>query len=398
MHPNLRHLLRTRRFLPLFVTQFLGALNDNLFKNALVFLVIFGSADVAAGLGDKGDQIIVTVAGGLLVIPFFLFSATAGQLADKNEKSGLIRRIKVAEVLIMSLAVVGFLLHPDYLAFKVYALMAVLFLMGTQSAFFGPLKYSILPDHLRKEELVGGNGLVEAATFIAILVGTIAGGLLIVMEPWSDAVAIGPFLLAFDGKSIVSAGLLAVAVSGWAASLFIPKAGPADPDVRVNRNLLKETGRVITHAREDRRVFLAILGISWFWLVGFTLLTQFPAFVQAVLGAREEVATLFLTLFSVGIAVGSLITNRLLKGEVSAKFVPLGALGISLMILAVTYLSHGYQSSPDLVDWQTFLGQPYNWLILAALLLIAIFGGIYIVPLYAIMQHFSAPERRARTR
>ena len=396
MQPNLRHLLQTSRFLPLFVTQFLGALNDNLFKNALVFLVIFGAADVAAGLGDKGDQIIVTVAGGLLVIPFFLFSATAGQLADKNEKSRLIQKIKLAEILIMCLAAVGFLLHSDYLALKVYALLAVLFLMGTQSAFFGPLKYSILPDHLRKDELVGGNGLVEAATFIAILVGTIAGGLLIVMEPLSEAIAVGPFLLALDGKAIVSGGLLLIAVSGYAASFFIPKAGPADPKLRINRNLLNETGRVIAHAREDRRVFLAILGISWFWLVGFTLLTQFPAFVQSVLGASEEVATLFLTLFSIGIALGALITNRLLKGEVSAKFVPLGALGISLMILAVSVLSRDYQSAPALLGWHAFLSQPYNWLIVVALLMIAIFGGIYIVPLYAIMQHFSAPERRAR--
>nr|NIS42615.1 acyl-[ACP]--phospholipid O-acyltransferase [Desulfuromonadales bacterium] len=176
MYQNLRHLLRTRRFLPLFVTQFLGALNDNLFKNALVFLVIFGLAEGTAE-GREG-QIIVTIAGGLLVVPFFLFSATAGQLADKLEKARLIRRVKLAEIAIMVLAAVGFLLAPTYETLKVYALMAVLFLMGTQSAFFGPLKYSILPDHLREEELVGGNGLVEAATFVAILIGTIAGGLL----------------------------------------------------------------------------------------------------------------------------------------------------------------------------------------------------------------------------
>jgi acyl-[acyl-carrier-protein]-phospholipid O-acyltransferase/long-chain-fatty-acid--[acyl-carrier-protein] ligase len=394
MYQNLQHLLRTRRFLPLFVTQFLGALNDNLFKNALVFLVIFGLAESAAE--GKQGQIIVTVAGGLLVVPFFLFSATAGQLADKLEKSRLIRRVKLAEIAIMILAAVGFLLAPTHETLKVYALMAVLFLMGTQSAFFGPLKYSILPDHLREEELVGGNGLVEAATFIAILIGTIAGGLLIVMAPQGEVMSLGPLRLALDGPSVVSLCLILIAMSGWAASFFIPRAGPADPSVRINRNLISETWRVIGHARADHRVFLAILGISWFWLVGFTLLTQFPAFVQSVLGAKEDVATLFLTLFSVGIAIGSLLTNRLLKGAVSAKYVPLGALGMSLAVLAVFLLTREYQAGAEPVAWQDFLAQPYNWLIVAALLATAIFGGLYIVPLYAIMQHFSAAEHRAR--
>ena len=396
MHQNLQHLLRTRRFAPLFVTQFLGALNDNLFKNALVFLVIFGLAETAAGTGGKGGQIFVTVAGGLLVVPFFLFSATAGQLADKFEKSRLIRRVKLAEILIMALAAFGFLLDPAHATLKVYALMAVLFLMGTQSAFFGPLKYSILPDHLRENELVGGNGLVEAATFIAILIGTIAGGLLIVMEPQSQIVSLGPFHIALDGRSVVSVCLLLIAVCGWVASVFIPRAGPADPGLRINRNLASETWRMIGYAREDRRVFLSILGISWFWLVGFTLLTQFPSFVQSVLGAKEDVATFFLTLFSIGIAIGSLLTNRLLKGEVSAKYVPLGALGMSLMILAVFLLTRGYQVGAEAAGWQDFLARPYNWLIVAALLGTSVAGGLYIVPLYAVMQHFSAPAHRAR--
>ncbi len=390
MYQSQTHLLKVRRFLPLFITQFLGAMNDNLFKNALVILILFRTADASEG------QILVTVAAGIFILPFFLFSANAGQLADKLEKSRMIRLIKFAEILIMCLATSALLLDPAYFQLKTYMLMAVLFLMGTQSAFFGPLKYSILPDHLDEDELIGGNALINAATFLAILIGTIAGGLLILREALGEVTQIGPFLIALDGKGIVSLGILSLAMAGFVASFWIPRAGPADPGLKLQPNMLVETGRVVAHAREHRGVFLAILGISWFWLVGATFLAQIPAFVKDTLGANEEVVTLFLTIFSVGIGLGALLCNRLLKGAVSAKYVPLGALGISLAIFVLYVLAGDQVPGESPLNAAEFLARPASWSVVAALLLLAVFGGIYIVPLYAIMQRYSPPAFRAR--
>ncbi len=369
-HKNQLQLLASRRLLPLFVTQFLGALNDNLFKNALVILIIYKTADAAAG------QILVTVAAGLFIIPYFLFSALAGQLADKYEKSRLIRYIKLWEVVIMAAASISFFFDWHN------GLLAILFLMGVQSAFFGPLKYSILPDHLKAEELIGGNGLVEAGTFLAILIGLIAGNMLI--------------LTAF-GVEAVTASLMSVALLGWAASLAIPKAGPAEPGLRINPNFMAETFRLIGYTASDRRIFLIILGISWFWLVGATFLAQFPAFVKNILFGNEEIVTLFLTLFSIGIAIGSVLCNRLLKGELSAKYVPLGALGISVFVFDLYLASSGYErSGEELIGAVAFLSQPGNWRIVIDLLGLAISGGIFIVPLYALMQKLSDVRYRAR--
>lgn len=383
-------LLKTKRFLPLFVTQFLGALNDNLFKNALVILILYQAAS------DGQGQILVTAAAGIFIVPFFLFSATAGRMADKYEKAIMIRRIKIAEILIMSLATLGFLLAPEYDSLKAYALLGVLALMGIQSAFFGPLKYAILPDHLETNELVGGNALVETATFLAILIGTIAGGLLILLDPFGASFPVGPFVISLNGAAIVSFCLLVVAVFGYLSSAFIPKAGPAAPEIAIGANFLAETYRVMRDSRDDRRIFLTILAISWFWLVGFTFLAQFPAYVKDTLGADEQVVTLFLTIFSVGIGIGSMLTSRLLKGEVTAKYVPMGALGISLSILALYYSSRNITPADPLLDALGFLQEPLSWLIVAELLAIAIFSGLYIVPLYAIMQHLSAESHRAR--
>ena len=390
MQSSQTELLKTRRFLPLFVTQFLGALNDNLFKNALVILILFQAANEAEG------QILVTAAAGIFIVPFFLFSATAGLIADKYEKARLIRKIKIAEILIMCLAAFGLLLDASHVTLKIYALLAVLGLMGIQSAFFGPLKYAILPDHLKPEELIGGNALVEAATFLAILIGTIAGGLLILHEPFGESFIFGPFTLAFDGKAVVVIALLIIAVAGFLSSAFIPKAGPAAPELTIRANFLAETVKVVADSRRDRRIFLTILGISWFWLVGFTFLAQFPAYVKDTLGANEEVVTLFLTVFSIGIAIGSLMTNKLLKGEVTAKYVPFGALGISLSILALYFTSRSLVPAEPLIGALAFLTVPANWVIIAELLGIAIFSGLYIVPLYALMQHLSAETHRAR--
>ena len=364
-------LLGSRRFLPLFVTQFLGAMNDNVFKNAFVILVLYGMADVTG----PAAQVMVTAAAGVFILPYFLFSATAGQLADAVEKSGLIRRIKLAEIAIMAVGAVGLQLGDPWI------LMAVLFLMGAQSAFFGPVKYGILPNHLAENELVGGNGLIEAGTFLAILVGTIAGGLLI---------------LRADGIAMVSAALLAVAVAGWLASRSIPTAEPEVPGLRVRRNFVAETVRIVAHAGRDRTIFLAILGLSWFWLVGATFLAQFPTLAQAVLGADETVVTLFLVAFAVGIAVGSLACNGLLKGEVSARYVPLAAIAMTVFIADLCLALGGRAPGQQSVDAVAFVAVPRNWRILVDLVGLAVAGGLYSVPLFAILQARSEPAHRAR--
>ncbi len=373
MHENQYQLLQSRRFLPLFATQFFGALNDNFFKNALVILILYRLA-AAAGLDG---QVLVTVAAGAFILPFFLFSAIAGQLADKFEKARLIRLIKLAEVLIMALAVVGFLWGDTYL------MLAVLFLMGTQSTFFGPLKYGILPDHLAEDELIGGNALIEAGTFLAILIGTILGGLIVLTE---------------NGIPLVSVSILALAGCGWWASRFIPRAEPPAPELRINPNLAAETWNIVRAATSRRDMRLTILGISWFWLVGATFLAQFPNLAKTVIGANEHVVTLFLATFSFGIGVGSLLCNKLLKGEVTAKFVPFGALGMTLFTLDLYFANAGLvPPSGELQGVADFLSRPLGWRVLADLTAIAVCGGVFIVPLYAILQARSDPAQRSRT-
>ncbi|MDD9907419.1 MAG: acyl-[ACP]--phospholipid O-acyltransferase [Rhodospirillaceae bacterium] len=371
MSESQTYLLTTKRFLPLFVTQALGALNDNLFKNALALLIIYRIAEAA----EIDGQVMVTVAAGLFILPFFLFSATAGQIADKFEKSRLIRTIKLAEVAIMGLGAAGLIFG------NVTYLMSVLFLMGMQSAFFGPVKYSILPDHLSEDELIGGNGLIEAGTFLAILIGTIAGGLLILQD---------------SGTLIVAAGVVLVALAGLASSFAIPNAPAPAPDMKLNPNVLAETWSIVRKAREQRGIFLSILGISWFWLVGATFLAQFPAFAKDVLGGDETVVTLFLTLFSVGIGVGSLLCNRLLNGEVTARYVPLAAIGMTVFIADLFFASNGRVPAAELTGAVSVVSTAANWRIVFDLLAIAVCGGLFIVPLYAILQSRSEEAFRSR--
>jgi acyl-[acyl-carrier-protein]-phospholipid O-acyltransferase/long-chain-fatty-acid--[acyl-carrier-protein] ligase len=365
-------LLGTRRFLPLMVTQFLGALNDNLFKNALVILVTYR---LAAEAGLNG-QIMATLAAGLFILPFFLFSATAGRLADRFEKQKLILVIKAAEILFMAIAIAGFVTG------SVTLLFIVLFLMGVHSTFFGPIKYGILPAHLHENELLGGNGLIEAGTYLAIMLGTIAGGILILTD---------------SGIEAVSATILAVAAAGFVASLFIPRAPAEAPELTLHFNIFADTREMLRYARQRHDLFLAILGISWFWLVGATFLSQFPTFAKDVIGGDNAVVTLLLIAFTIGIAIGSLICNALLKGEVSVRFVPLAALGISLFAIDLFYASSTVLPPGGTLEGIAgFLSSFAGWRILADLILIATCGGIFIVPLYTLLQARTQPSHRSR--
>lgn len=364
-------LLETRRFAPLFGTQFLGAFNDNLFKNALVVLLTFQSAQWTT----LAPELLANLAAGIFILPFFLFSATAGQLADKYDKALIARQTKLLEIAIMLVAVAGFALH------SLPVLLAALFLLGLQSALFGPVKYAILPQHLHADELVGGNALIEAGTFVAILIGTLAGGLL------AGAVA-QPMWIALGG--LIIAGL------GYLASRDIPSAPPPAPELQLSLNPLTETWRNINFARAERTVFLAILGISWFWLYGALLLTQFPAYTKFVLGGGESMVTLLLAIFTVGIGLGSLLCERLSGRHVEIGLVPLGSIGLTLFGLDLYFASPVDLVGTTAHELLALLSLPAIWRVLFDLMLLGVFGGFFIVPLYALVQIRSAPAHRAR--
>jgi acyl-[acyl-carrier-protein]-phospholipid O-acyltransferase/long-chain-fatty-acid--[acyl-carrier-protein] ligase len=371
MSHNTIHLIKSRRFLPLFVTQFFGAFNDNVFRTALVTMVTFKMTSLAEG--EK--SFLVTMALGLFILPFFLFSATAGQIADKFNKAKLIQIVKFCEILIMVLAVIGFgIANP-------YFLMGVLFLMGVHSAFFGPVKYSILPDQLHEDELIGGNGLIEAGTFLAILLGTLLGGIIMSGKD--------------SGLAAIAPVLITIAVIGFGASLFIKKTKSANSDIRISPNIFKTTIESINTARSNKKVFLAILGISWFWLVGGVLLSQMPQFTKDVLFADQSVFTLLLTMFSIGVGVGSILCNKLLNGEITSKYVPVSALLMTIFIWDIASVSASLPLSPNLMNLGEFFYSFDSWRICADLLLFSLCGGIYIVPLYAIMQARSDDKQRS---
>jgi len=371
---RLPDLLKTRRFLPLFLTQFLGAFNDNVFKNALVMLITYKAGEQAGG----NTQILVTLAAALFILPYLLFSATAGQLADKYDRARLARFTKIAEIILMSIAAIGFYMH------SIYFLLFVLFCMGIQATFFGPIKYALLPQHLHENELISGNAFIEAGTFLAILVGTILGGLLIMHDA---------------GTHLISGAIIGFAVLGYLTSRHIPTAAASMPSLKVNWNIARESWAMVNHDRKNRRVFLCILGISWFWLVGATFLSQFPTYAKDVIHSDETVVTLFLTVFSVGIGIGSFLCNWLLRGQVKSTYVPMAAVGITLFTLDLFFASGNVAHAAEgtLMDVAQFLAFPSSWRILFDLCAVAVCGGIYVVPLYAIMQHDSHPESRART-
>ena len=361
-------LLMSRRFGPLFATQFLSAFNDNAVRNALVLMIAYrGDIDALSA------QILIPLAGGIFMLPFFLCSATAGQLADARDKAWLIRWIKLLEIPVMLAAAAG------VLAGSTTVLLALLFAMGIQAAFFGPLKYAILPDLLTLDELLLGNALVEAGTFLAILLGTIAGVLIATRH----------------GAAVVAALIVMVAIAAWTASLAIRQTGAAAPDAGARWNLVAATAQIIRQTASDVVPFRSILGISWFWLAGATYLSQFPGYVRFTLGAEEVVVTLFLTVFSLGIAFGSVLCNRLLGGKVSARTVPWGALGIGLFSIDL-WLASPTPTAGALAGLGAFLADPGHWHILADLFGIAASGGVFVVPLYALLQTATRRERRAQ--
>jgi 1-acyl-sn-glycerol-3-phosphate acyltransferase len=366
---NQSGLLRARRFAPLFVTQFLGAFNDNVLKNAMVVLLTFQ----AANWTTMKPELLANLAAGIFILPFFLFSATAGQLADKYDKAALARLSKLLEVAIVLIAGVGFFVQ------SLNVLFLSLFLMGLQSTLFGPVKYAILPQHLKREELVGGNALIEAGTFVAILLGTLLGGLLAASAAatvWITAVG------------------LVVAVGGYVASRSIPVAVPPAPTLVINPNPLTETWRNIGFARENRAVFHSIMGISWFWLFGALFLAQFPAYTKDVLGGSETAVTLLLATFTLGIGVGSLLCEKLSAKRVELGLVPLGSIGLTVFALDLAFASPAMPAAG--LGALGLMQLASTWRVLADLLLIGVFGGFFIVPLYALVQQRSNPEHCAR--
>lgn len=369
---NQLDLLKNSRFYPLFVTQFLGAFNDNVFKNALVILITFRLSDSLS----VSPSILITLAAGIFILPFFLFSSLAGQLADKYEKSRLIRYTKIAEIILMVLAGLAFYMH------SISFLLGVLFLVGAQATFFGPLKYSILPDHLQENELIAGNALLESGTFLAILIGTIVGGVL------------GSLKI---GASLVSIACLLIAIGGYVSSLSIPKSLINEPKLKIKLNVFDESWKMINETFKKQDLYLSILGISWFWLIGSIYLSQFPTYAKTVIGAESSVVTLFLAVFTAGIGLGSMCCNRLLKGRINATYVPLALLGLSLFAIDLVLASHQARlHSAGLLSFFQFLSHGTHWRILIDLFLLATCGGIYIVPLYTILQHDSDPAHRSR--
>ena len=370
-------LLRERRFAPFFATQFLGALNDNIFRNGLVILITFQGV-VVLGMGHSQ---LANVAAGLFILPYFLFSATAGQLADKYEKSMLIRRIKLFEIGLMILACAA-LVSGSYAL-----LLFVLFLMGMQSTMFGPVKYAYLPQQLAEHELIGGNALVESGTYIAIILGLIAGGIAV-----GDEVA-----AAFDieKRTLLGVCLVAVAIAGYATSRQVPTTPAVDPGLKINWNAWRETWHIVRFAREERSVFLSILGISWFWFFGSAMTIQIPAYTLDVLNGSESITTFLLAAFAVGVGIGSLLCERLSGHRIELGLVPFGAIGLSVFAMDL------YFAQPQAIVGSTgsiaeFLARPGGLRVWIDLAMIGAFGGLYSVPLYALIQKRSKREHLSR--
>ena len=371
------HLLKQRRFLPLFATQLLNAFNDNLYKNAMVLFVVYSVYNSAAA-----ETVFSGVASAIFILPFFLFSAISGQLADMRCKARVIRIIKAAEIAIMSVGAIGLLLAWQGMLTQAVAIplmMVALFAMGVHSTFFGPIKYSILPQHLQREEVLAGTGLVEAGTYLAIMGGTIVAGFI----------------------EVETAALLviAVAVIGYFTSRAVPDAPPYVEGQPLDLHVLRSSSALIRHTMKNTEVFYAVIAISFFWTIGAVLFIQFPPLAKNVLMASKEVASLFLVTFSIGVAAGSVAINVLLKGKVSARYAPISVIAMGIFVAAFYLVCHMWSVQvqvTELMDIATFLAQPLAPLVLLALLLIAIAGGMFVVPLYAFLTTRVAPSEASR--
>ena len=369
--PGQFSLLSQRRFAPFFSTQFLGALNDNVFRNGLVILITFQGVVVM----NMNHSQLANVAGALFILPYFLLSATAGQIADKYEKSMLMRRIKLLEIVLMTVAAVALLTHA-------YAtLLGVLFLMGCQSTLFGPVKYSYLPQQLATEELIGGNALVEAGTYVAIIVGLIIGGIAVDIDPTKH--------------TLLGALIIGFAVLGYVTSRQVPVTQAVDPGLRISLNAWRETWHIVGFAREDRTVFLSILGISWFWFFGTAMTLQMPAYTLDILKGNETISVLLLVAFAVGVGIGSLLCERMSGRRIELGLVPFGSIGLSLFAVDL-YFAQPLPVAAAAGDVATFLQRPGSWNILVDLAMLGAFGAFYSVPLYALIQRRSRREHLSR--
>jgi 1-acyl-sn-glycerol-3-phosphate acyltransferase len=369
-HPNQFALLKQRRFAPFFWTQFLGAANDNLFKFAFTVMVTYQIQ--VSWLTPKMAGLVI---GALFILPFLLFSATSGQLTDKYDKTQVIRFVKWLEIAIMLLAAWGFWMV------NVPTLLACVFLMGLHSTLFGPVKFAYLPQHLNERELTGGNGMVEMGTFVAILLGQVAGGLLVAIPE------VGPHYVAI--------GCIAVALLGRVTAQSIPLSPSTDPALRINWNPITETWRNLKLAHENIVVFRSLLGISWMWFFGAVFLAQFPSFAKEVLHGDAQVASLLLVVFSIGIGTGSLLCEVLSKRHVEIGLVPLGAIGMSVFAIDLYFASRGLPPADNL-GLAAFMAQPAHWRVMFDLALLSLFAGLYSVPMYALIQLRSQPSHRAR--
>lgn len=362
-------LLTQRRFLPYFITQFFGAFNDNIFKNVLLLLVAFAGS----GALPISNDLFINLAAGLFILPFFLFSASAGVLADKYEKSWFIRRVKLLEIAIMCIGAIGFITE------SYSVLLLILFLMGTQSAFFGPVKYALLPQQLKSNELVPGNALVETGTFLAILLGTLGAGMIASAD---------------NARHIAAAAVILFALCGYWASRSIPEAPASAPELTFRWRPISQTRHTLAIARNDRIIFQSMMAISWFWFLGAAYLTQFPNFTKVFLNGTESSVSFLLALFSVGIALGSLACDKLSNHRIDVGIVPLGSFGISIFgYLMATSIP---DELPIFSQFSEFAAYQPLWPLFAYLLLLGASGGVFIVPLYALMQQRAKETERAQ--
>ncbi|WP_343525097.1 MFS transporter [Sphingomonas sp.] len=372
---NALGLLKRRRFLPLFSTQFLGAFNDNLFKTSMVLFAtyaIFNDAHAEANFN--------ALATGLSIVPFVLLSALSGQLADSHDKARIIRIVKTAEIGIMIVGALGLMIaKAGYINIGLGLMLGTVLALGVHSTFFGPIKYAILPQHLEPDDILGGTGLVEAGTYLAILLGTVVAG-------WVPI-------------EVAAAGVLVVAVIGWFTARQVPPAPREGPPLVLNFNPFTASWRLIAATLHIKRLFLAIIAISFFWTIGSVLIIIFPPLVKNVLTADKEVASLAIAIFSVGVAIGSVVINTMLKGEISARYSPISVVAMGAFVVLFSFLCRNWNPAPDggLYSWQAFMAEPRAIGILATLLAIATTGGMFVVPLYAFLTTTVEKDQTART-